>query len=122
MKNNNILPFAIFLLVISILGQIWLPWWILMLASALSAILFLSNALKAFSVAFLVIFLEWLVYAYWLNSKNEFIMADKIAQLFKLESALVLMLISSAIAGLAAAFSAASGALLRSLIEGKKQP
>jgi hypothetical protein len=118
-KKNYILIFASFILIFSILGQMWLPWWILMVVSALAGLLFMHNALLAFITAFVLIAGQWFVYAYWINSKNEFILANKIATLFQLDSSLLLILVASLLAGLAAAFSASSGALLRGLAQGK---
>lgn len=118
-KKNYTLIFASFLLIFSVLGQMWLPWWILMLVSALGALLFMNNALLAFGVAFATIAIEWFLYAYLINKGNDFIMADKIATLFQLDSSILLMVVAALVAGLAAAFSASSGALLRSMVSGK---
>jgi hypothetical protein len=118
-KKNYLLIFASFLLIFSILGQVWLPWWILMIVSALAGLLFMSNALLAFITAFILIAGEWFVYTYWINQNNDFILADKIATLFQLENALLLILVASVVAGLAAAFAASSGTLLRSVFQEK---
>ncbi|MEX0812294.1 MAG: hypothetical protein WD048_08760 [Chitinophagales bacterium] len=116
MKKAPVLIFASFLFIFTTLGQLWLPWWIIMLIAFVSGSLFLGNALKAFIIAFFVITLEWLVLAYLINQKNDFILAQKMTELFQLNNVHLLLIVSAVIAGIAAAFSAASGALLRGIV------
>lgn len=112
-NNSKLLVFALFLLLLSIPAQVWLPWWSIMALSALGALLFTSKALSAFTIAFFIITAEWLIYSWWINQNNDFIMANRIAQLFQLNGGLILLLVSALIAGIAAGFAATSGALLR---------
>lgn len=117
--KNQTIVFASFLLIFSILGQIWLPWWILMLVSALAGFLFMRSPIRAFGLAFIIICLEWFLYAYFIHHSNDFILADKIATLFKLDNSLLLLLIAALLAGFAAASAAVSGTLLRNLFRKK---
>lgn len=116
-KKTGAIVFITFLLVLSIPAQIWLPWWITMVLSALGALLFINNALLAFALAFLIIGLEWLVVSLWMNQQNDFILAGKMAQIFTLNSPYVLIIIASLIGGISAGFAAASGSMLRSIFQ-----
>lgn len=113
---QNALFYTIFLLIFSILGQVWLPWWVIMAAGFVSALLFMGNIFKAFIIAFLILGLEWFLILYYFNMENDFILATKIAELFQLNNVNLLFLISSLLAGIATAFSAATGATLHGML------
>lgn len=108
MKKNSI-NFIITIVLAVVLSQ-FLPWWCVMLASFISALLIALKKTAVFFVPFLAITLFWMVYAWSLSSANDFILAKKIAVLLPLDgNAYILILITGIIGGLAAGVSAIFG-------------
>ncbi|MES1220292.1 MAG: hypothetical protein ABUT20_32620 [Bacteroidota bacterium] len=99
---------------LAFIGGLYLPWWSIAIAALLVAILVHQKAGKAFMSGFFGVFLLWAGLAWWINVKNESILATKIASVLPLGgSAIVLMLVTGLIGGLVAGFAAMSGSYLR---------
>lgn len=95
------------------------PWWSVMLAGLLAGLIVPLKKSAAFFIPFFSVGLYWLVYAWWLTSQNDFLMAKRIAELLPLEGSTTLLLVISAlIGGLAAGFSSLSGSLLSQNLRG----
>ncbi len=100
---------------IAFVGGIYMQWWSLALAAFIIAILIPQKAGKAFLSGFLGVFLLWAVLAWWINMKNEGILAKKIAAVLPLGgNAFLLILVTAFIGGLVGGFAALSGSYLRS--------
>ncbi len=98
-----------------------LPWWSIMLASFITAILFRLKKSAVFFIPFLAIALLWVVHTYWLSSANDFTLSKKIATLLPLEgNAYLLILITGLVGGLAAGVSAIFGNQCATLINTSK--
>ena len=98
--NKNIINFIATIIVAIILSQ-FLPWWSVMLASFITAILFNLKSTAVFFVPFLAISLFWIVYAFWLSNANDFILANKIAILLPLQgNPYLLILVTGLVGGL----------------------
>ena len=118
MKQKN-LNFIITIVLAIILSQ-FLPWWSVMIAGFVSAVLIPLKKASVFFVPFLAIALFWTVYTWSLSSTNDFILAKKIATLLMLEgNAYLLILITGIIGGLAAGISAIFGKQVSLLLKSK---
>ena len=99
---------------LAFIGGLFLPWWNIAIVALLIAVLLNQNAGKSFLAGFLGLFLLWGVLAWWINMKNEGILASKIASVLPLGgSAFVLIIVTGIIGGLVAGFAAMSGSYLR---------
>jgi hypothetical protein len=99
---------------LAFVGGLFLPWWSIAIAALLVAVLINQTAGKALLSGFLGAFLLWGLLAWWINMKNEGILASKIASVLPLGgSAIVLILVTGLIGGLVAGFAALSGSFLR---------
>lgn len=103
---SNFLLTVILALVLSM----FLPWWSIMLAAFLSGAIVRLRKASAFFVPFLAIAVFWIIYAWLLSSANDFILAKKIAVLLPLGgNAMLLILVTGIVGGLAAGIAALFG-------------
>lgn len=106
---KNIINFAATIIIAFLLSQV-LPWWSVMLASFITAILFQLNKSAVFFIPFLAIAMYWIVHSYWLSSVNDFVLAKKISELLSLNgNVYLLILVTGLVGGLAAGVSAIFG-------------
>jgi hypothetical protein len=90
------------------------PWWGFAITSFLVAVLIHQKGGKAFLSGFLGIFLLWAGLALWMDTKNNGILSQKIAQILPLNgNSLLLILITGVVGGLVAGFASMSGSYLR---------
>jgi hypothetical protein len=107
--NKHIINFIATIIVAIVLSQ-FLPWWSVMIASFITAILFNLKNSAVFFVPFLAISLFWIVYAFWLSSANDYILANKIAILLPLQgNPYLLILVTGLIGGIAGGIAAIFG-------------
>lgn len=93
---------------------IFTPWWGVMAAALLVAILIPLQGLKSFIIPFMAVFLLWGYQAYAVSSANDFTMAKKIATLLPLEgNATLLIVLTAFLGGIAAGSSGMLGSQLR---------
>jgi hypothetical protein len=93
---------------------LFLPWWSIAIVALFVAVLINQRSGIAFLSGFLGVFLLWGLLAWWINMKNEGILATKIASVLPLGgSAIILILVTGFIGGLVAGFAAMSGSYLR---------
>lgn len=115
--NTNILNFIV-TLVLALAFSVFLPWWSVMLAAFVSAVLFSSNGLKVFLIPFLAVFLFWTGYAFTLANGNEFTLAKKIAILLPLDgNPFLLILVTGVVGGFAGGIAAIFGKQCRALVK-----
>ncbi len=101
--------------IIALIGQSYLPWWIIAPTSFLIGALLGLNGRQSFGYGFLGIALLWGVYAGWLNNENESILATKMGALFGGLSPLHLVLITALLGGIVGGVAAMTGSLGRNL-------
>lgn len=107
--KKNILNFIATIVIGFILSQ-YLPWWSVMLASFITALLISLKHSAVFLIPFLAIALLWMAHAFWLSNANDFILAKKIANLLPLGgNAYLLILVTGIIGGLSAGISGVLG-------------
>ncbi|HWC55330.1 MAG TPA: hypothetical protein VG676_17225 [Chitinophagaceae bacterium] len=99
---------------LAFLGGKYMQWWSLALAAFVIALLVPQKSGRAFLSGFLGVFLLWAALAWWINMKNESILANKIAAVLPLGgNAYLLILVTALVGGLVAGFAALSGSYLR---------
>ncbi len=109
-------------LVLALILSLFLPWWSIMLAAFLSGAIVRLRKASAFVVPFLAIAVFWIVYAWLLSSANDFILAEKIAVLLPLGgNAILLILVTGLVGGLAAGIAGLFGNQCRALFSQSDQ-
>ncbi|WP_456438094.1 hypothetical protein [Psychroserpens sp.] len=117
--KKNFINFIATIIIALLLSQV-LPWWSVMLASFITAILFSLKKSAVFFVPFLAIAVFWMLYAFWLSNANDFMLSKKIAVLLPLQgNPYLLILVTGVIGGLAAGIAAVSGKQCASLLKSK---
>lgn len=107
--NKSVLNFLATIVLTIVLSQ-FLPWWSIMIAAFIAAILFQLRKFSVFFIPFLAIALLWIVQAFWLSNANDFILAKKISTLLTLGgNPYVLILVTGVIGGLAAGVAGVFG-------------
>ncbi len=99
--------------------QLFLPWWSLVIFSALIAFFFnYKYALTSYLAGFLSLFLLWSCYALWIyNSEHGSLLPEKIGELFGGLNGWGLVGIAGLIAGFLGGFSALTGTLGKRLLK-----
>jgi hypothetical protein len=99
---------------LAFVGGIYMQWWSLAIAAFIIALLIPQKAGKAFLSGFLGVFILWAALAWWINMKNESILAKKIAAVLPLGgNAYLLILVTAFVGGLVGGFAALSASYLR---------
>ena len=115
--KKNLINFIATIIIALLLSQV-LPWWSIMLASFITAILFSLKKSAVFLVPFLAIALFWMVYAFLLSNANDFTLSKKIAVLLPLQgNPYLLILVTGIVGGLAAGIAAIFGKQCASLLK-----
>ncbi len=107
--SKNITNFIVTIVLAYILS-LFLPWWSIMIAGTLSAMLVPLKKAAVFFIPFLAILVFWAIYTYILSSANDFTLAKKISELLMIGgNPYLLILVTGIIGGLAAGLSAILG-------------
>ena len=103
---------------LSFITGLYMPWWSIAIASFAVAALIHQKPLKAFLSGFFALFLLWGGLAYWIDMKNNHILSQRIAELMKMgSSSITIIIVTGIIGGLVAGLAALSGSFLRSTPE-----
>ena len=117
--NKNIANFVA-TLVLAVLLSFVLPWWAVMLAALISALLVPLKKASVFFIPFLAIFLFWGVYCFVLSSANDFTLARKISLLLQLGgNPHALIILTGILGGLAAGISGILGNQVHAFVKNK---
>jgi hypothetical protein len=102
---------------LAFVSGIYMPWWGIAIAACLVSAAIPQKPSFSFLSGFLGVFLLWEVLAWWIDNKNNGILSQKVASLFRLgNSSLLLIVITSIIGALVAGFGALAGSYFRRLI------
>ena len=102
------------IILLSFIAGLYFPWWSIAIIAFAVALFIPQNIYKSFLAGFLGIFLLWGILAFWIDSKNDSILSQKIAQLFYLgSSSISLILVTALIGAIVGGFAAMSGSSLR---------
>ena len=93
---------------------LYLPWWEIAIAAFIVALIIPQKPFYSFLSGFIGVFLLWEILAWWIDSKNDGILSQKIALILSLGgSAVLLILITSLIGALVAGLAALTGSFCR---------
>ena len=95
--------------------QYLLGWWWVIAIAAFFVGGFNSRAAEAFFVGFFGIAFLWLGMAFYRAFPNEFVLAEKVAQLFELPEPILILFATSLFGGIIGGFSALSGSYLNQI-------
>ncbi len=100
---------------LSFIAGLYLPWWSIVIAAFIVALIVRQKAGIAFLSAFCGLLLLWSGLSLWIDAKNESIFSAKIGVLLGIgNNSFLLILITGIVGGLVAGFAAMSGSFLRS--------
>jgi len=103
---------------LSFVAGLYMPWWSVAIAAIIVSIIIPIASWKSFLSGFLSVFLLWAIFAWWVDSKNNSILSQKIAQLLPLGgSSFLLILLTAFIGGLVAGFAGLTGSYVRKKLE-----
>ncbi len=100
-------------IVINLVLSLVLPWWVIAIGAAAAAFFLPQVPWRSSMAGFLGGFLHWFCFALVTDSKNNHILATRIAGLFSLPQAFYVVLISGVIAGLVTGLAALAVSLFR---------
>ena len=96
-------------------------WWSIIPIGLFYGFVFMSKISTPFLLGFVSIFIQWTVYAAFLDYRNEGILSQRIIKLFPLpQHSIVLVLVTGLIGGLFMGFTVLSGNRIRALIGQQK--
>lgn len=96
--------------------QLFLPWWVIILAAILVAAVLKNTAWVSFIAGFVGIALLWGVLSYYSDHSNASIMSERVSAVFSLSSGTMLIFVSTIIGGVCGGLGSLTGTFLRDLI------
>jgi hypothetical protein len=97
------------------LGELFLPWWVAAILTVIAGYASQLSTGRAFLAGFCGMALLWLTVILYRDIPNEHILSGRMAQLFKLPSYVLYILVTIVIGGVIGGLAAWSGAHLRRL-------
>jgi hypothetical protein len=108
------LPRFILIVVLSYLGGMFLAWWTVAIAAFLVAVLIPLPPLRSFLNGFIAVFLLWLALAFFMDVRNDHILANRMSELIlKVKNPMLIGIVSAMIGGITAGLGGLSGSFLR---------
>ena len=99
----------IFVITLSFTSQFILPWWGVMIGSALATLLVYNKGLSSFFAGFFGLGLLWFYLAYTIDTANQSLLSGKVATLFSLESGFQMVLVTALLGAIIGGISALTG-------------
>lgn len=99
----------ILVIAFSYASQFILPWWGVMVGSALATLLIYNKALSSFFAGFLGLGLLWFYLAYTIDTANQSLLSGKVAALFGLASGFQMVLVTALLGAIIGGVSALTG-------------
>jgi hypothetical protein len=99
----------ILVIAFSYASQFILPWWGVMIGSALATITIFNKALSSFFAGFLGLGALWFYLAYSIDVANQSLLSGKVAALFGLDNGFQMVLITALLGAIIGGFSALTG-------------
>ncbi|AHM63070.1 hypothetical protein D770_24125 [Flammeovirgaceae bacterium 311] len=104
---------------LSFLAEQVFPWWSALVCAAIISALIPTTSLRAFLSGFTAIGLLWLVCALLFSLQNDFVLSNRVANLFGVNSSTFIILLTSLIGGIAGGMGALCGNQLRKTVKYK---
>jgi len=100
--------------------EVYFRWWSIIPLGLVYGFMFTSKISTPFWLGFVSIFIQWTVYAAFLDYHNEGILSQRIIKLFPLpQHSIILVLVTGLIGGLFMGFTILSGSRVRGLMGNK---
>jgi MFS-type transporter involved in bile tolerance (Atg22 family) len=96
---------------LSYVGELFFPWWIVVISAFLGGALVHSRGINSFLSGFLGVGLLWLIYAWVLDLRAESIISTQVAPLFSMEEPAFLILATALLGAIMGGLGALSGDL-----------
>ncbi|MFT5167636.1 MAG: hypothetical protein ACI8P3_002874 [Saprospiraceae bacterium] len=112
------MKFILYIIAIILLGyicHIFLPWWSIVVVAFIVGIFTKDSGIRAFAIGFLGVALLWGIYAAFINSQNDSILANRMGELLGGMGAGSLVLVTALIGGLVGGLGALTGNLGRKI-------
>ncbi|WP_040496887.1 hypothetical protein [Fulvivirga imtechensis] len=103
------------------IAGLYLPFWSLALVAFIVSLIIRTNGISSFLSGFLAIFVIWATLAFSIDRETQSLLTERVAQVFMGISSMTLIIITGVIGGLVGGLGAASGALLVSMTNKKRQ-
>jgi len=98
---------------LSFVSGLYLPWWSIAFAAFIVSALIRQKPFMSFLSGFLGVFLLWEILAWWIDTMNESILSQKVAQILPLGgSSILLIFLSSLIGALVGGFAGLAASYL----------
>ncbi len=101
--------------------QLFMPWWVIVLVPFVVYLIRPETPLLAYAVSLAAVSTVWLTYATFLHNSTQGSMSNRIAEIFYLPNATILLTAVTLLSGFVAGFAGSAGALVRQLFV-KAQP
>ncbi|TAE74145.1 MAG: hypothetical protein EAZ85_05160 [Bacteroidetes bacterium] len=112
--------FIVIALLVFITQSLFTDFWLSAASAFIASFLLGKNNLHSFLSGFCGVGVIWLGYILFIDTQNESLLADRIAQLFKLSSGTWLIVVTTCLGGITGGLSAWTGYALKSLFISKK--
>jgi len=89
------------------------PWWSFVICALIVAAAIYQKPWKAFTAAFLGVFILWIILAALLDFPNEHLLSGKVAEILHVGSYSVVLIVTGIIGGLVAGMGGLTGSYLR---------
>ncbi|MET0244503.1 MAG: hypothetical protein ABW174_13585 [Flavitalea sp.] len=101
---------------LSYVGALFLPWWIIAVAGFLVGFVVLQHPFKAFFSGFLAGFLVWGIHAFIIDQGNDHVLATRVAGVFSLNGSFMMIIVTALVGAIVAGLSALSASFLKAKI------
>ncbi len=105
------------ILILSFAASFFLPWWVAAVFAFLAAFTMGKTSVRCFWSGFAAVFTAWAVIALFKSTRNDNILADRVAHLFQLPNWTWILLVTALVGGLVGGMAAFSGILLKKVFE-----
>ncbi len=104
---------------LSLVLQLFLPWWTIVIAAFIAGVVIPLGGFRAFLSGLLGVAIVWWVYSLMIDMQTNSILSEKIAVMFHAGSPLILILLCGLLAGVIGGFASLSGKALHGIIKGQ---
>ncbi|TAH29825.1 MAG: hypothetical protein EAZ06_05280 [Cytophagales bacterium] len=112
--------FIVIALLVFITQSLFIDFWLSAASAFIASLLLGKSNLHSFLSGFFGVAVIWLGYILLIDTQNESLLSDKVAQLFKLSSGMFLVVITTCIGGITGGLSAWTAYALKALFIVKK--
>jgi hypothetical protein len=100
---------TIIIAAVSYVGQLYFPWWIIVVAAFLGGAIVPSRGINSFLSGFLGVGLLWLIYSWILDMRSDSILSSQLAPMFQLDEPAFLILATALVGAMLGGLGALSG-------------